>query len=71
MCVSNTDDHLRNYGFLMVENGWILSPAFDLNPNPDGNGLCLNVSESDNSQDLDLAREPGANGPSLSACLAF
>lgn len=33
--ISNTDDHLRNHGFLRRANGWQLSPAFDLNPNPD------------------------------------
>jgi len=33
--ISNTDDHLRNHGFLHVGVGaWTLSPAFDLNPNP-------------------------------------
>jgi serine/threonine-protein kinase HipA len=33
--ISNTDDHLRNHGFLHVGGGsWALSPAFDLNPNP-------------------------------------
>ena len=32
--VSNTDDHLRNHGFLRDETGWRLSPAFDLNPVP-------------------------------------
>ena len=33
--VSNVDDHLRNHGFLMPdETGWILSPAYDLNPTP-------------------------------------
>lgn len=33
--VSNTDDHLRNHGFLHVGgDGWRLSPAFDLNPDP-------------------------------------
>ena len=33
--ISNTDDHLRNHGFLHVGgNAWTLSPAFDLNPNP-------------------------------------
>jgi serine/threonine-protein kinase HipA len=33
--VSNTDDHLRNHGFLYGgPNGWRLSPAFDLNPVP-------------------------------------
>lgn len=32
--VSNTDDHLRNHGFLREPGGWRLSPAFDLNPMP-------------------------------------
>ena len=33
--VSNTHDHLRNHGFLYVDNtGWRLSPAYDLNPTP-------------------------------------
>lgn len=52
--VSNTDDYLRNHGFILQENGWELSPAFDLNANADGNGLRLNISENDNSQDLKL-----------------
>jgi serine/threonine-protein kinase HipA len=33
--ISNTDDHLRNHGFLHERaESWVLSPAFDLNPNP-------------------------------------
>lgn len=33
--ISNTDDHLRNHGFLYQGNsGWTLTPAFDLNPVP-------------------------------------
>ncbi len=33
--ISNTDDHLRNHGFLYNgQNGWSLSPAYDLNPVP-------------------------------------
>jgi len=32
---ANTDDHLRNHAFLRERDGWILSPAYDLNPNPD------------------------------------
>jgi len=32
--VSNTDDHLRNHGFLRDEAGWRLGPAYDLNPVP-------------------------------------
>lgn len=34
--ISNTDDHLRNHGFLHEDGDtWRLSPAFDINPNPD------------------------------------
>jgi serine/threonine-protein kinase HipA len=57
ICVSNTDDHLRNHGFLLSESGWVLSPAYDINPNPQGTGLKLNISEHDNSLDLMLAME--------------
>lgn len=32
--VSNTDDHLRNHGFLRGPGGVRLSPAYDLNPMP-------------------------------------
>ena len=33
--ISNVDDHLRNHGFLMRDqSGWMLSPAYDLNPTP-------------------------------------
>ncbi|HEY3509430.1 type II toxin-antitoxin system HipA family toxin [Kribbella sp. NPDC051137] len=36
IAVHNTDDHLRNHGFLRDgRSGWRLSPAFDLNPNPE------------------------------------
>ena len=55
ICVSNTDDHLRNHGFMLTEEGWILSPAYDINPIETGVGLSLNISDEDNSLDLDLA----------------
>ena len=55
--VSNTDDHLRNHGFMLTSQGWRLSPAFDMNPNEMGNGLTLNISESSNEQDVLLAME--------------
>jgi serine/threonine-protein kinase HipA len=57
ICVSNTDDHLRNHGFLLSPLGWSLAPAYDVNPNPHGAGLELNISETDNTQDLALARD--------------
>jgi len=55
IAVSNTDDHLRNHGFILTNQGWVLSPAYDMNPNPYGTGLKLNISEEDNSLDFDLA----------------
>ncbi len=55
--VSNTDDHLRNHGFILVPGrGWRLSDVFDVNPVPGSPGLALNISESDNALDLDLVR---------------
>jgi len=57
ICVKNTDDHLRNHGFLLTDQGWLLSPAYDINPNEYGKGLSINITESDNSLDLDLAME--------------
>ena len=30
--IHNTDDHLRNHGFLRGASGWQLSPAYDINP---------------------------------------
>ncbi|HKI78176.1 MAG TPA: HipA domain-containing protein [Ignavibacteriaceae bacterium] len=55
ICVSNTDDHLRNHGFILTASGWVLSPAFDINPNETGTGLSLNISETDNSLNFELA----------------
>lgn len=55
--VSNTDDHLRNHGFMLTYDGWQLSPAYDMNPNEMGNGLTLNISENSNEQDISLALE--------------
>jgi serine/threonine-protein kinase HipA len=55
VCVSNTDDHLRNHGFILTKNGWMLSPAFDMNPEETGTSLSLNISEVDNSLNIDLA----------------
>lgn len=57
ICVTNTDDHLRNHGFILTERGWTLSPAYDINPVENGMGLKLNISENDNSLDFDLAME--------------
>jgi serine/threonine-protein kinase HipA len=55
ICVSNTDDHLRNHGFMLRDGGLRLSPAYDINPEPRGHGLNLNIDEHNNALDLDLA----------------
>lgn len=57
ICVSNTDDHLRNHGFILTSQGWVLSPAYDINPVETGTGLKLNISDEDNALDLDLTLE--------------
>ena len=57
ICVTNTDDHLRNHGFILTDGGWILSPAYDINPVETGTELKLNISDEDNSLNLDLAFE--------------
>lgn len=55
--ISNTDDHLRNHGFLYAsEMGWRLSPVYDINPNPQNAGvLTTHISEDNNSADINLA----------------
>lgn len=57
ICIKNTDDHLRNHGFILTDKGWTLSPAYDINPVEHGHGLSLNISENSNALDLDLALE--------------
>lgn len=57
IAVSNSDDHLRNHGFLLTEEGWELSPAYDINPNESAQGLSLNVSLESNALDFALALE--------------
>lgn len=57
MAVSNTDDHLRNHGFILGKEGWKLSPLYDVNPSIYGDTLSLAVDQDDNSIDFNLAIE--------------
>ena len=57
MAISNTDDHLRNHGFILQKKGWCLSPLYDVNPCEYGETLALNVNEYSNEISLDLAIE--------------
>ena len=55
IAVSNTDDHLRNHGFVLTETGWRLSALYDVNPNLEKDTLSLNITEDDNGLFVDLA----------------
>ena len=59
IAISNTDDHLRNHGFILHHEGWQLSPAYDINPSIDKDGLVLSIDTNDNSLDFDLAKSVG------------
>lgn len=53
--ISNTDDHLRNHGFLhQHDDVWRLSPAFDLNPNPDRSARRLSTAINDGDDTASL-----------------
>jgi len=57
--ISNTDDHLRNHGFIYVrQEGWKLSPSYDLNPTPaeiKPRILTTAINLEDSSASLELA----------------
>ncbi|MCD8542488.1 MAG: HipA domain-containing protein [Gammaproteobacteria bacterium] len=57
--VSNTDDHLRNHGFIYERHkGWRLSPAYDINPTPLEIGshvLTTSIDFTDNTASLETA----------------
>ncbi|MEO6549717.1 MAG: HipA domain-containing protein [Ferruginibacter sp.] len=59
IAVSNTDDHLRNHGFLIENNGWQLSPAYDVNCSVEKDGLALNIDTYNNGLDLQLVKSVG------------
>jgi serine/threonine-protein kinase HipA len=48
--VGDLDDHLRNHGFLRRGTAWIVSPAFDVNPEPLGDGSSHQLALFGNSE---------------------
>ncbi len=46
VAINNTDDHLRNHGFIYNKNGWDLSPAFDLTISVHDKSHVLKIDES-------------------------
>ena len=52
VAINNTDDHLRNHGFIYSTDGWELSPAFDLTIGIKGTNHVLKIDETHNSMKL-------------------
>lgn len=60
ICIGNSDDHFRNHAFLLTDDGWTLSPAFDLNPSNQLTQSLL-ISDSSNESSIDdLLRAAGS-----------
>lgn len=55
--IHNTDDHLRNHGFFINEQGIQLSPAYDINPSVDRNELSLAIDETEATCDVSVAMD--------------
>lgn len=75
--VSNTDDHLRNHGFLRDDGGWRLAPAFDLNPvpvdvKPRVHALAIDEGDATGSLELAFAVAPqfGLSKPAQARAIA-
>ena len=55
--IHNTDDHLRNHGFFVDEQGIRLSPAYDMNPSIDRTELTLAINEVETACDVSVAMD--------------
>ena len=55
--IHNTDDHLRNHGFFIDEQGIRLSPAYDMNPSIDRTELTLAINEVETACDVSVAMD--------------
>lgn len=53
ICIANTDDHFRNHGFLLTPKGWVLSPAYDMNPTLNQYHSLL-ITRNSNKSDLNV-----------------
>lgn len=55
--IHNTDDHLRNHGFFISEQGIRLSPSYDMNPSIDRTELTLAINEVETACDVAIAMD--------------
>lgn len=57
VAIANTDDHLRNHGFLLDGDKWRLSPLYDVNPNIYSDYLTLCIDNIDSTLDFTLTMD--------------
>lgn len=57
IATTNSDDTLSNHSFTHTDQGWVLSPAYDLNPDPESEALSLEISEGNRGLDFEYAFE--------------
>lgn len=56
VCIGNSDDHFRNHGFLLTAKGWVLSPAYDMNPTLNEYQSLL-ITSASNRADLHILQD--------------
>jgi serine/threonine-protein kinase HipA len=59
--IHNTDDHLRNHGFLISRDGISLAPAYDMNPSVERNELTLAINEVEATCDVSIAMDASSD----------
>lgn len=59
--IHNTDDHLRNHGFFIGEQGISLSPVYDINPSNEHSELSLAINEAETACDVSIAMDAHAD----------
>jgi serine/threonine-protein kinase HipA len=59
--IHNTDDHLRNHGFFISQDGISLAPAYDMNPSMERNELTLAINEVEATCDISIAMDASSD----------
>lgn len=58
--IGNSDDHFRNHGFLLTRKGWVLSPAYDINPTLATNQSLL-INRTTNESNINILLESASH----------
>lgn len=58
--IGNSDDHFRNHGFLLTRKGWVLSPAYDINPTL-ATSQSLLINRTTNESNINILMESASH----------